>query len=93
MQEAAEVTQFLVMVFPCAEMSQLLKISIGRRGAIAVEAAVMRYLRGSHHPVSQPQGRWSLVGGAWWVESGRWSVVGGVWWVESGGRGGVVGLL
>ena len=70
MQEAAEVTQFLVMVFPCAEMSQLLKISIGRRGAIAVEAAVMRYLRGSHHPVSQPQGRWSLVGGAWWVECG-----------------------
>lgn len=66
MQEAAEVTQFLVMVFPCAEMSQLLKISIGRRGATAVEAAVMRYLRGSHHPVSQPQGRWSLVGGVWW---------------------------
>ena len=80
MQEAAEVTQFLVMVFPCAEMSQLLKISIGRRGATAVEAAVMRYLRGSHHPVSQPQGRWSLVGGAWWVECG-------------GRGGGVVGLL
>ena len=86
MQEAAEVTQFLVMVFPCAEMSQLLRISIGRRGATAVEAAVMRYLRGSHHPVSQPQGRWSLVGGAWWVECGGRG--GGCWtaliWVPLG---------
>lgn len=39
-----------------------------------MEAAVMRYLRGSHHPVSQPQGRWSLVGGVWW-EGGCWTVL------------------
>ena len=48
-------------------MSQLLRISGGRRAAVAVEgAAVMKYSRNSHHPVSQPQGGWSLKGGVWW---------------------------
>lgn len=60
------------MVFPCAEItSQLLRISVGRKAAAAAEgAAVMRSLRDSHHPVSQPQGRWSLVGVVLLVECG-----------------------
>ena len=52
-------------------MSRLSRTSGGRRAAVAVEeaavsaegAAVMKYSRNSHHPVSQPQGEWSLKGG------------------------------
>ena len=41
-----------------------MRTSGGRRAAVAAEgAAVMKYSRSSHHPVSQPQGRWSLKGG------------------------------
>ena len=53
------------MFSPCAEiMSRLLRIHGGRRVAVAVEgAAVMKYSRSSHHPVSQSQGGWMGCGG------------------------------
>ena len=59
-----EVDTILGHVLSAEIMSQLLRTSGGRRAAVAVEgAAVMKYSRSSHHPMSQPQGRWSLKGG------------------------------